>query len=98
METTELIKRNYLSKDFAINTWADLEPIYTELLSRSISSASDLEKWMLNVNELEAAVSENFAWRYIKMSCDTENEALNKSYEFFVMEIDPKIAPLSDKL
>jgi len=98
MNTTELIKRNYLSKNFTINVWADLEPIYTELLNRKISSAPELEKWMLDVNELEAAVSENFAWRYIKMSCDTENETLNKSYEFFVTEIEPKIAPLTDKL
>ncbi len=98
MNTTEPIKRNYLSKNFTINVWTDLEPIYTELLNRKISSAIELEKWMLDVNELEAAVSENFAWRYIKMSCDTENETLNKSYEFFVTEIEPKIAPLSDKL
>src|SRR6201987_2405965 len=98
MNVTEQIKRNYLSKNFAINSWADLEPVYTELLNRKISSAAELEKWMIDVNELEAAVSENFAWRYIKMSCDTENEELNKSYEFFVMEIEPKIAPLSDKL
>jgi oligoendopeptidase F len=98
MDSSQLIKRNYLSKDFAINTWADLEPVYTELLNRKISSASELEKWMIDVNEVEAAVSENFAWRYIKMSCDTENEALNKSYEFFVMEIEPKIAPLADQL
>ena len=32
------------------------------------------------------------------MSCDTENTELIKSYEFFVTEIEPKIAPLSDKL
>jgi oligoendopeptidase F len=98
MNVTEQIKRNYLSKNFAINSWADLEPVYAELLNRKITSAGELEKWMIDVNELEAAVSENFAWRYIKMSCDTENEELNKSYEFFVMEIEPKIAPQSDKL
>jgi oligoendopeptidase F len=98
MNVTEPIKRNYLSKNFAINSWADLEPVYAELLNRKISSGGELEKWMIDVNELEAAVSENFAWRYIKMSCDTENQELNKSYEFFVTEIEPKIAPQSDKL
>ncbi|MGZ3865207.1 MAG: M3 family oligoendopeptidase [Bacteroidia bacterium] len=98
MNVTEKTNRNYLSKDFTINTWADLEPVYTELLNRKISSPAELEKWMFDVNEVEAAVSENFAWRYIKMSCDTESEELSKSYEFFVTEIEPKIAPLSDKL
>ncbi|HTA63490.1 MAG TPA: M3 family oligoendopeptidase, partial [Bacteroidia bacterium] len=98
MNATKKANRNYLPANFDIKTWNDLESIYTELLDRKISSSAELEKWMLDVNELEAAVSENFAWRYIKKSCDTENEELNKSYEFFVTEIDPKIAPLADKL
>lgn len=91
-------QRSYLPKDFDIKSWNDLEAVYNELLERKVASAAGLEKWMLDVNEVEAAVSENFAWRYIKMTCDTENEALTKSYEFFVTEIEPKIAPLSDKL
>jgi oligoendopeptidase F len=98
MNSTVKTNRNYLPANFDIKTWSDLESIYSELLERKISSSAELEKWMLDVNELEAAVSENFAWRYIKQSCDTENEELNKSYEFFVTEIDPKIAPFSDKL
>lgn len=98
MDIAEQITRNYLPKNFDIVSWKDLEPIYNELLQRKISSANELENWMLDVNELDAAVSENYAWRYIKMSCDTENKDLIKSYEFFVIEIEPKIAPLSDKL
>lgn len=98
MMATSKTTRNYLPANFDIKSWDDLESIYNELLNRQISSAAGLEKWMLDVNELEAAVSENYGWRYIKMSCDTENEELVKSYEFFVMEIEPKIAPLSDKL
>jgi oligoendopeptidase F len=98
MNATQKTNRKYLPADFDIKTWNDLESIYTELLDRKISSSAELERWMLDVNELEAAVSENFAWRYIKQSCDTENKELNKSYEFFVTEIDPKIAPLADKL
>ncbi len=98
MNATQKTNRNYLPANFDIKTWNDLEVIYNELLDRQLSSSAELEKWMLDVNELEAAVSENFAWRYIKQSCDTENEELNKSYEFFVTEIDPKIAPFTDKL
>lgn len=98
MNATQKTNRKYLKQDFDIKTWNDLEPLYIELLDRKISSSAELEQWMLDVNELEAAVSENLAWRYIKQSCDTENEELKKSYEFFVTEIDPKIAPLADKL
>jgi len=90
--------RNYLPENFDVKSWDSLESFYKELLDRDIHSAKDLEKWMLDVNELDAAVSENYGWRYIKMSCDTENQELVKNYEFFVTEIEPKIAPLTDKL
>ncbi|HXB40484.1 MAG TPA: M3 family oligoendopeptidase [Bacteroidia bacterium] len=90
--------RNYLPSNFDIKSWDDLESIYSELLNREINSAPELETWMLDVNELDAAISENYGWRYIKMSCDTENAELVKSYEFFVTEIEPKMAPLSDQL
>jgi oligoendopeptidase F len=98
MMATSKTTRNYLPANFDIKSWNDLESVYNELLDRQINSAASLEKWMLDVNELEAAVSENYGWRYIKMSCDTENEELVKSYEYFVTGIEPKIAPLSDKL
>jgi oligoendopeptidase F len=90
--------RAYLPAEFDIKSWSDLEPVYEELLNRKLGSASELERWMLDVNEVEAAVSENYGWRYIRMSCDTGNGELQKSYEFFVNEIEPKIAPLTDKL
>jgi len=98
MIASEKITRNYLPKNFDIKSWDDLELIYKELTDRKITSAVELEKWMLDVNELDAAISENYGWRYIKMSCDTENKELSKNYEFFVTEIEPKIAPLSDQL
>ncbi|MBS1647698.1 MAG: M3 family oligoendopeptidase [Bacteroidetes bacterium] len=93
-----LSKRNYLPQKFDITTWNDLEPLYKELLNRNITSKTELEKWILDINEVEAAVSENFAWRYIKQSCDTENKELNQQYDFFVTEIEPQIAPWADKL
>jgi oligoendopeptidase F len=98
MNATQKTNRKYLTPEFDIKTWDNLQPLYTELLERKIASSAELEQWMLDVNELEAAVSENLAWRYIKQSCDTENKELNKSYEYFVTEISPKIAPESDKL
>ena len=53
---------------------------------------------MFDRSELEAVLSENLAWRYIKMTCDTTNEELTNSYNFFVSEIDPHIAPYSNDL
>jgi oligoendopeptidase F len=91
-------KRKFLPEQFSINNWSDLEPFYKELERRNIQSSADLEKWILDLSELEAIVSENMAWRYIKMTCDTTDKELVGSYTHFITEIEPHIAPFTNTL
>src|SRR5690606_21329042 len=49
-------------------------------------------------SELAAVVSEDMAWRYIKMTCDTANTELRDRYNDFVQNIEPHMAPLSNEL
>lgn len=92
------MQRNYISKNFTITTWDKLEPYFLELEKRTINSVGELEKWLKDYNELGAVVSENMAWRYIKMTCDTANEEIRKSFNDFVTNIEPNISPLSNSL
>ncbi|MCX2476471.1 M3 family oligoendopeptidase [Pedobacter sp. MC2016-05] len=89
--------RTYIPQDLAI-TWESLSPLFTELQNREINNVDELEKWLKDRSELEAALEEDFAWRYIKMSCDTANEELVKNFQYFAEEIEPKISPLSNEL
>jgi len=89
--------RTYIPQDLTI-TWESLAPIFEELQNRSIESLESLSQWLKDRSELEAALEEDFAWRYIKMSCDTANEELVKSFQYFATEISPKISPLSNEL
>lgn len=91
-------ERGFIPEDFKVTEWNEIEPFFNDLLSREINSKEDLEKWFLDRSELEAILSEDMAWRYIRMTCDTENEELREKYIFFVQKIQPKIAPLSNKL
>jgi oligoendopeptidase F len=91
-------KRNFIPEKQEINSWADVEPFLEDLKNREIKSASDLLKWWHDRSETEAFLEENAAWRYIKMSCDTENKSLSESFNFFVGEIEPKAAEYSDIL
>ncbi len=93
----EKATRNYLPQELNID-WDALEPIFNELLKREINSVYELEKWLKHKSEVEAALEEDFAWRYIKMSCDTANEDLVKSFQYFATEIEPKIAPIGNDL
>ncbi|MGO4877727.1 M3 family oligoendopeptidase [Pedobacter psychrotolerans] len=89
--------RTYIPQDLTIN-WESLEPLFKELQSREINNVEELEQWLKDRSELEAALEEDFAWRYIKMSCDTANAELVKSFQYFAEEIEPKISPLANEL
>ncbi|WP_129717775.1 M3 family oligoendopeptidase [Pedobacter sp. SYP-B3415] len=89
--------REWVPADLQIK-WENLEPLFTELLERPVESAGELESWLRNRSELEAALEEDFAWRYIRMTCDTANETLVQDFQYFATEIEPKIAPLSNQL
>lgn len=87
-----------MPEDFTVSQWSELEPYFQELASRPIASKADLEKWLQDQSELEAVVVEDGCWRQIKMTCDTENEELQKSFNDFCLNIQPNIQPYSDKL
>lgn len=89
--------RTYLPQNLNID-WESLAPIFDELKQRPLSSLAQLEQWLKDKSELEAALEEDFAWRYIKMTCDTANEDLVKSFQYFATEIEPKIAPIANEL
>lgn len=90
--------REFLPSDFKVEDWEGLKPYFEKLLNANIASVDELATWFKHMSELEAVVSEDLAWRYIKMTCDTSDETLLQAYEYFVREIQPHIAPYSDQL
>lgn len=90
--------RNFLPKSFKVTTWEALKPYFDTLLDKEINSKEELIQWFKDSSELGAVVSEDMAWRYIKMTCDTENESIRDYFNDFVQNIQPKIAPISDAL
>ncbi len=92
------IERHFVPKDFVVTTWEGLEPFFKNLLDRNIETKKDLEQWLKDVSELEAIVSEDACWRQIKMTCDTENKSLEEAFNFFCLELQPKIQPYTDAL
>jgi oligoendopeptidase F len=92
------MKRTFLPATFKVTTWEALKPYFDKLLNRGINSKDELIQWFKDSSELGAVVSEDMAWRYIKMTCDTENESIRDHFNDFVQNIQPKIAPISDAL
>ena len=101
METVEKITRpvrKFLPEDFKVTTWESLESFFNELLNRSIGSPDELKQWFSDRSELESVISEDLAWRYIRMTCYTENKEYLQAYQDFIQHIQPKISPVVDAL
>ncbi len=92
------LPRHFLPADFIVTDWNTLEPYFKDLLDRPIGNYAELEKWLLDMSELEAVVSEDACWRQIKMTCDTENKSLEEAFVFFVTTLQPQIQLYGDKL
>lgn len=90
--------RKFIGEEFSLTSWQDVQPLYENLVERVITDANSLKQWFLDRSELESYLSENMAWRYIKMTCDTTSEEIQKNYYFFVEQIQPQLAGYSDTL
>ena len=98
--TADIQKRphQFLPANFELTQWESLDPYFKALLDREITNKLTLESWMQDLSELEAFVSEDACWRQIKMTCDTTDKSLEAAFNFFCMEIQPKIQPYADAL
>lgn len=92
------IERRLLPADFTVTDWQALEPWFKELEERPIDSVSALEAWLRDLSELEAVVSEDACWRHVRMTCDTTDKTLEEAFNFFYLEIQPRIQPYADRL
>ncbi|MEI6189408.1 MAG: M3 family oligoendopeptidase [Chitinophagia bacterium] len=92
------LPHHFLPSNFELTQWESLEPYFKALVDREITDKTGLEKWMQDLSELEAFISEDACWRQIKMTCDTTDASLEAAFTFFCMEIQPKIQPYADAL
>ncbi|MEM9990242.1 MAG: M3 family oligoendopeptidase [Bacteroidota bacterium] len=90
--------RRYLPKNFKVSTWEKLQPLLEELTNRTISNTRELERWILDRNEVEAATIEEFGWRYIHLTRNASDEVAAKEYEAFVKNISPKVSTYDHQL
>ena len=90
--------RPFLGEEFSLTTWEQLQPFYENLKNRAIESADELRQWFLDKSELESYLSENFAWRYIRMTCDTSSEQYQQEFNDFVENFQPQLSTYGNEL
>ena len=78
--------------------WKSLEPLYEDLVQRSVDTVGDLEKLILDESELREWVSEAGSRLYVAMTCSTDDENKKSAYLDFVENIEPKLSEVGDRL
>jgi oligoendopeptidase F len=79
-------------------TATNLKSVFNQLIEQPIQNKEEFTQWLKNISDLESSVSEDLAWRYIRMTCDTTNKDYEAAYLDFVQNIQPELAPLEDQL
>jgi oligoendopeptidase F len=82
--------RTFVPAQAPMGKWADIEPLFEQLLTRPLESVDEMERWVQDCSELSAALQEERARRYIAMTTRTDDPAREAAYQEFVEQIEPR--------
>jgi len=87
----EEFPRNFLPEKMDLASWGSYAAAAGELLSRKISSAKGLKKWLDEYCEFINVIWEEEARIYIDMTCDTTNASFSERYLNFAKNVKPEL-------
>jgi oligoendopeptidase F len=78
-----------------LGAWSQIAPLFNQLEARAAqaNSVAELERWLLDWSELNAALDEEASRRYIAMTCHTANAEAEQAYLHFVEQVEPQVKP-----
>jgi oligoendopeptidase F len=92
--------RTFVPESVNWSEWNQIEPFFDKLETRATEAKThvELERWLLDWSELNAAIDEEGSKRYIAMTCHTDSPEAEKAYLQFVEQIEPQLKPRQFKL
>ncbi len=94
VDPRQTFPRRFVPTNADMGDWAQIEPLFHQLLARPLTTVAELEQMLLEQSELHAAIAEERTKRYIAMTSQTDDPVREAAYLHFVEEIDPKTKPL----
>lgn len=87
--------RLFVPQTIDLGDWPQIAPLFDQLEARAAQakSSAELERWLLDWSELNAALDEESSRRYIAMTCHTDNAEAEKAFLHFVENVEPQIKP-----
>ena len=91
-------KRVFVPENADLTDVSTVVGLYEKLEKKPITSAQELEHWLLERSELDAALSQAGSILYIRMTCQTDDSTYAGAYSRFVETIPPAVKPVNDRL
>jgi oligoendopeptidase F len=91
-------KRTFVPQNANLTDARTVSGLYEQLEKRPVNTAKELEKWLLDRSELDAALSEAGSILYIQMTCKTDDKDIAGAYTKFIETVPPAIKPINDRL
>ncbi|MEO6597964.1 MAG: M3 family oligoendopeptidase [Planctomycetota bacterium] len=76
----------------------ELAPLFTDLDTRALTTAAQLERWLRDESELRSRIDAEQARRYIRMTRDTSDAAAKAAYLAMEHEVMPLVKVRTDAL
>ena len=91
-------KRRFVPSAVDLTDAKTVVGLYEQLEQRVIPSSKDLEQWLLDRSELDAALSQAGSILYIRMTCQTDDKQIAEAYTKFIQTVPPAVKPINDRL
>jgi oligoendopeptidase F len=95
MQTSPFAPRRFLPEKIDLTDPAQLAPIFERLEAKldRAGSAADLEAWLRDHGEVNAALGESSSLAHIAMTCQTDDPEREKAHLHIVEVVDPWLKP-----
>ena len=90
--------RRYVAPDAVFDNWPAAEKYYKELAERPIMTVEQLEKWLIDFSEIDAAFDEVRVDRQIEMSRATNDLVRERRFLDFIENVFPCREPWHERL
>src|SRR5512137_1560883 len=78
-------------------TWAQFEPYYQDLSTRTLTAAS-VEAWLADWSSISKSAQETYSRLYVAMTLNTADPDDEKRYTAFLSEVYPQIEAAEQQL
>lgn len=89
---------SFVPTDVNCQDWAQLKPLFEDLISRDLGSTQDLEQWLLELSDLESYIADANARLHVDMTCDTDSVEKAEAYRNFNQTVRPEYSKAAFEL